>query len=92
MDISVCYDKIPKSVFKNELERNNVEKWQKIWNQTTKGSITKAFFPRAEERLSMKLYTNQALTTILTGHGNIKTYLHIVLSILFSVYNLTMAN
>jgi len=66
----------PKSVFKSELERNSVEKLQKIWNQTTKGSITKAFFPRVEERLSMKLYTNQALTTILTGHGNIKAYLY----------------
>ena len=38
--------------------------------------ITKAFFPRVEERLSRKLYTNQALTTILTGHGNIKAYLY----------------
>ena len=65
-----------KSVFKSELERNSVKKWQKIWNQTTKGSITKAFFSRVEERLSMKLYTNQALTTILMGHGNIKAYLY----------------
>jgi hypothetical protein len=38
----------------------------------TKGTITKAFFPTVEERLNMKLHTNQALTTILTGHGNIK--------------------
>jgi len=75
-DIPVCYDKIPKSVVKSELERISVEKWQKIWHQTTKGTITKAFFPRVEERLSRKLYTNQALTTILTGHGNIKAYLY----------------
>ena len=71
-DIPICYDKIPKSVFKSELERISVENWQKIWNQTTKVNITKAFFPRVEERLNMKLHTNQALTTILTGHGNIK--------------------
>jgi hypothetical protein len=44
--------------------------------QTTKGTITKAFFPRVEERLNMKLYTNQALTTILAGQGNIKAYLY----------------
>ena len=56
-DIPICYDKIPKSVFKSELERNSVEKWQKFWNQSTEGSITKAFFPRVEESLSMKLYT-----------------------------------
>ena len=75
-DIPICYDKIPRSVYKSELERISVEKWLKIWNQTTKGSITKAFFPRVEERLNMKPYTNQALTTILTGHGNIKAYLY----------------
>jgi hypothetical protein len=62
-DISICYDKIPKCVFKNELERISVEKWQKNWNQTTKGSITKNFFPRVEERLNRKLHTTQALTT-----------------------------
>jgi hypothetical protein len=75
-DISICYDKIPKCVFKNELECISVEKWQKNWNQTTKGSITKNFFPRIEERLNRELHTTQALTTILTGHGNIKAYLY----------------
>jgi hypothetical protein len=64
-----------KCVFKNELERISVEKWQN-WNQTTKGSITKNFFPRVEERLNRKLHTTQALTTILMGHGNIKAYLY----------------
>jgi hypothetical protein len=34
------------------------------------------FFPRVEERLNRKLHTTQVLTTILTGHGNIKTYLY----------------
>jgi hypothetical protein len=61
-------------VFKSELERISVEKWQKNWNQTTKGSITKNFFPRVEERLNRKLHKTQSLTTILTGHGNIKTF------------------
>jgi hypothetical protein len=75
-DIPVCYNNIPKRVVKSELAHNSVEKWQKHWHQTTKGKITKAFFPRVEERLSRKLHTNQALTTILTGHGNIKAYLY----------------
>jgi hypothetical protein len=75
-DISICYDKIPKCVFKDELERISVEKLQKNWDQTTKGSVTKNFFPRVEERLNRKLHTTQALTTILMGHENIKTYLY----------------
>jgi ribonuclease HI len=75
-DISICYDKIPKCVFKSELERISVQKWQQNWNQTTKGNITKNFFPGVKERLNRKLHTTQALTTILTGHGNIKAYLY----------------
>jgi len=42
----------------------------------TKGSITKAYFPKVTERLNMKLSMNQRLTTMMTGHGNIKAYLH----------------
>jgi hypothetical protein len=32
--------------------------------------------PKLEERLNRKLHTTQALTIILTGHGNIKAYLY----------------
>jgi hypothetical protein len=34
------------------------------------------FFPGVKERLNRKLHTTQALTTILTGHGNIKAHLY----------------
>jgi hypothetical protein len=64
-NISICYDKIPKCVFKSELERISVEKWQKNWNQTTKGSITKNFLRRVKERLNRKLHTTQVLAIIL---------------------------
>ena len=76
MDIPVCYDKIPKSVVKRELECASVDKWQSIWNQTTKGNITKDYFPIVTERLNMKISTNQYLTTMMMGHGNIKAYLY----------------
>ena len=76
MDIPVCCDKIPKSVVKRELECASVDKWQSIWNQTTKGKITKDYFPIVTERLNMKISTNQYLTTMMTGHGNIKACLY----------------
>jgi len=36
-DINECYMKIPKSVVLSELSEIRVEKWQKEWDQTTKG-------------------------------------------------------
>jgi len=42
----------------------------------TKGSTTKEYFPDIAGRLKMKLNHTRNLTTILTGHGNIKTYLN----------------
>jgi hypothetical protein len=63
-------------VIKLELEGTSVDKWQTSWNQTTKGNVTKEYFASVTERLNMKISTNQYLTTMLTGHGNIKDYLH----------------
>jgi len=50
--------------------------WQRDWNHTTKRSITKVYLPNVTERLNMKLSINRSLTTMMTGHGNIKAYLH----------------
>ena len=37
-----------------------------------KGVITKEFFPSVERRLAV----SPNVTTIMTGHGNIQSYLH----------------
>jgi hypothetical protein len=75
-DITECYNKIPKSVVKSELDVISVEKWQREWDQTTKGQITKEYFPAVAERLSIKINITHNLTTMVTGHGNIKSYLY----------------
>ena len=62
MEFAVSYNRIPKSVVKGELESLSVDKWQSDWNQTTKGMITKDYFPKVTERLKMKISTNQSLT------------------------------
>ena len=74
-DIAICYNKIPKSVVKRELEETSVEMWQSIWNCSTMGNTTKEYFPTVTERLNMKISTNRRLTTMLTSHGNINSYL-----------------
>jgi len=40
-DIPISYNRIPKSVIKRDLEDNSVEIWQREWETTNKGTITK---------------------------------------------------
>jgi hypothetical protein len=60
----------------SELGEISVEKWQREWNQTTKGKITKEYFPVVDDRLNMKINITHNFTFMVTGHGNIKSYLH----------------
>ena len=60
----------------SELSEVSVTKWQSEWDLTTKGAITKSFFPNIAERLKQNVNVNPNFTTMLTGHGNIKEYLH----------------
>jgi P2-related tail formation protein len=76
LDIAECYNRVPKIVVKSELEDRSVDKWQSAWNRTTKGKMTKGYFPIVAERLKMKITPTHNLTTILTGHGNVNAYLH----------------
>jgi len=75
-DINECHKKIPKSMVLSELNDHRVTKWQSEWNHTTKGAITKSFFPKRGDRLKLNLNVTPTFTTMVTGHGNIKSYLH----------------
>ena len=75
-DIDECYKMIPKSTAISELSDLSVTKWQSEWDLTTKGAITKSFFPKIADRLKLKINVRPNFTTMVTGHGNIKSYLH----------------
>jgi hypothetical protein len=75
-DIMECYKKVLKSVEISELSGISVEKRQRECDQTTKGEITKEYFPVVAHRLSMKINITQNFTSMVTGQGNIKSYLH----------------
>jgi hypothetical protein len=47
-----------------------------VWDQTTNGEITREYFPVVAERLQMNINITQNFTTMVTGHGNIRSYLH----------------
>ena len=45
----IMYNKIPKSQIV-QVKQQSIEWWQTQWEQTTKGSTTKQFFPNIKER------------------------------------------
>lgn len=75
-DIAECYNKIPKSVVKSDLKNRTIDNWQRDWDRSTKGKITKDYFPTVAERLTMNITTSHKFTTMVTGHGNVNAYLH----------------
>jgi hypothetical protein len=75
-EINECYKRIPKSAVLRELSEHSVTKWQGEWDHTTKGAITKSFFPKIADRLKLKINITSNFTIMVTGHGNIKSYLH----------------
>jgi hypothetical protein len=75
-DIRESYKEVPKSVVLSELGRISVEKWQREWEQTKKGEITREYFPVDADRLKMKTNITPDFTTMVTGHGNVRSYLH----------------
>ena len=75
-DLIESYKEVLKSVVMSELSEISVETWQREWDLTTKGAITKEYFPVVADRLSMNINIIPNLTTLVTGHGNVRSYLH----------------
>jgi len=71
------YSRIPKSAIIKDNRKESIRNWQRQWEETTKGAITKEFFfPSVESRLAVNLKLSPNVTTIMAGHGNIRSYLH----------------
>ena len=49
MDLAENYKKIPKRVVMSDLTEMSIQTWQRQWEQTTKGAITKEYFPVVNE-------------------------------------------
>jgi hypothetical protein len=74
---NVTYSRIPKSTIKKDFRKDSIRKWQSQWEETKKGAITKEFSPSVARRLAVNLHLNPNVTVIITGHGNIRSYLHL---------------
>lgn len=74
-DIDVIVN-TPNSFHKKVMYKSMVESWNHEYVSSTKGNLTKRFFPSIDMRLSCHhFYTNYKITQFLTGHGNFKSYL-----------------
>jgi ribonuclease HI len=74
--LDISYSKVPKSAVNSELEESGLLKWQRDWDYSSKGALTKSFFPNIKDRLTKRLNMCLNLSTIVTGHGKLKAYLH----------------
>jgi len=72
----ICYNKVPKSEIEHQESEKSIEKWQQQWVDTTKGLVTKEFFPNIKDRLKMKVNLSPNFTVMVTAHGKTKSYLH----------------
>jgi ribonuclease HI len=45
----VTYSRIPRSAIKRDTRKESVSKWQRQWEETTKGAITKEFFSKCRK-------------------------------------------
>jgi hypothetical protein len=60
--IEECYNRVPKSTVSSELKEQSLKQWQNEWERTTKGAITKSFFPNIVDTLKLRI--NQPLTLL----------------------------
>lgn len=72
----VIYRKYPKTSVISEVKERSLVKWQTRWESSNKGLVTKAFFPTVAQRLKIKLQVSPELTTMITGHGKLRSYLN----------------
>jgi ribonuclease HI len=75
-EADIAYIKITKSAVISELKRKGVQVWQREWDASTEGELTKIFFPSVKDRISKRLQMCINLSTIVTGHGKRRSYFH----------------
>jgi len=70
------YNLFPLSFAKKHFYSVTKNKWELMWNSTTKASQTKLFFPTISDRLAIKyLKPSFRITQFLSGHGDFGSYL-----------------
>jgi len=72
----LVYDKIPRQTLITEGKEKEITKWQEQWTSSTKGAVSKLFFPHTKERMKTTIPISVEFTTMVTGHGLTRSYLN----------------
>jgi hypothetical protein len=72
----IVYDKIPRATIITEGKENGITKWQEQWTSSTRGTVSKLFFPNIEERMKTRIPISAEFTAVVTGHGLTTSHLH----------------
>jgi len=72
----ICYSKSPRSETEHQEREISIKKWQQQWDNTTKGTATKEFFPKIKDKLKMKITLTPNFIPMVTVHGKTRSYLH----------------
>jgi len=62
--LQVCYDRMPKSNVLRAREEVSVTQWEREWQSTPKGEVTKSFFPTVKERMKVYIPLTSIVTTL----------------------------
>ena len=68
--------KSQKIEIKHQEREKSIENWQQQWDNTTKGLVTKEFFPNIKDRLKIKINLSPNFKAMVTAHGKTRSYLH----------------
>ncbi len=73
---AISYDFILVPYIKNIILKKSIEIWDQRWSNSTKGIVTKNFFPSVMDRIRCKDYfkTDFYCTQAITGHGKFRKY------------------
>ncbi|XP_023222702.1 uncharacterized protein LOC111624141 [Centruroides sculpturatus] len=72
---TTSYTGISKNYVKNEIHKIILKLWQSRWDNGDTGRLTHSFFPSPTDSMHDPRYTTFQLTQLLTGHGNLNSYL-----------------
>jgi ribonuclease HI len=72
-DVEIAYLKTLKNTVTSELKEIALQVWQREWDASHKGELTKTFFPTVKDRISKRLQMCTNLSTTVTRHSKLRS-------------------
>ena len=71
----IVYDKIPSETIITEGKANVITKWQEQGMSSTKGAVSKLFFPYIKDTMKTMIPISAEFTALVKGHSLTRSYL-----------------